>query len=302
MSALARKRSPRRTGLGQLSQYEPIELVLDWSKRDSVPPPPLSFAICTPSFNQANFLDETIQSVLGQRYPRVNYWVQDGDSTDRTRDVLERWSEHGLRYNIAPDEGQADAINRGFGQVDGEIMAWLNSDDLLLPGSLNAVARTFEEHPEIDVVYGHRILIDSNSRDIGRWIMPKHEDEILTWADYIPQETMFWRRRLWEEVGGRLDVSFRFALDWDLILRFRDHGATFHRLPRFLGAFRVHDEQKTSAQLESVGDQEMQLLRTRYNGRPVTEREIWQHIKPYLTRASAYTAMWKLGLLRYGPI
>ena len=298
----ARKQSSWRTGLGQLNQYDAVEMdVIDSPTANPSSNLP-RIAICTPSFNQAPFLDQTIASVLSQGYTNLDYWVQDGGSTDESSEVLARWAESGLRYAIADDDGQADAINKGFAQVDGEIMAWLNSDDLLLPGSLEAVGRVFAEQPEVDVVYGHRILVDTAGRDIGRWIMPKHDDEILTWADYVPQETMFWRRSLWDTVGSQLDISFRFALDWDLILRFREAGAKFHRIPQFLGAFRIHEEQKTSAQMESLGDEEMARLRTREQGRPVTDREVWEHTKPYLVKASLYSSMWKLGLVDYGPI
>ena len=287
MSKTSRSKAAWRTGLGRLRQYEATESLrpgshVQGSQAQGSQTQSQRIAICTPSYNQADYLNETIPSVLSQGYPNLDYWVQDGGSTDESAEVLARWAESGLRYEIAPDDGQADAINKGFSQVDGEIMAWINSDDLLLPGSLAAVASVFKENSEVDVVYGHRILIDGDGRDIGRWIMPKHDDEILTWADYIPQETMFWRRSLWEKVGG-LDPSFRFALDWDLILRFRDAGATFHRIPRFLGAFRIHEEQKTSAQIESLGNEEMHKLRTRAKGRPVTDREVWQHTKPYLS-------------------
>ena len=298
----ARKQSSWRTGLGQLNQYDAVEMdVIDSPTANPSSNLP-RIAICTPSFNQAPFLDQTIASVLSQGYTNLDYWVQDGGSTDESSEVLARWAESGLRYEIADDDGQADAINKGFAQVDGEIMAWLNSDDLLLPGSLEAVGRVFAEQPEVDVVYGHRILVDTAGRDIGRWIMPKHDDEILTWADYVPQETMFWRRSLWDTVGSQLDISFRFALDWDLILRFREAGAKFHRIPQFLGAFRIQKEQKTSAQMESLGDEEMARLRTREQGRPVTDREVWEHTKPYLAKASLYSSMWKLGLVDYGPI
>ena len=132
----------------------------------------------------------------------------------------------------------AQAINRGFAHSTGDIMAYLNADDLLLPGSLNFVAAYFEAHPDIDVVYGHRVLIDADGAEIGRWVLPPHEDEVLSWADFVPQETLFWRRDMGERAGGAMDESFRFALDWDLLLRFRDAGARFVRLPRFLGAFR----------------------------------------------------------------
>lgn len=299
MSTEARKRSSWKTGLGRLSHYDAVagSENRSFGRAASVGGP--TIGICTPSYNQADYLDETIESVLSQGYPSLSYWVQDGNSTDHSAEVLERWGGKGLGYEMAPDDGQADAINRGFEHVEGDIMAWLNSDDLLLPGALHAVAEAFTTRPEVDVVYGHRILIDGAGRDIGRWIMPKHEDAILTWADYIPQETMFWRRSLWEKVGG-LDPSFRFALDWDLILRFRDAGANFHRIPLFMGAFRIHEEQKTSAQIESLGNHEMDFLRIRSKGRPVTEREVWEKTKPYLAKASVYSAMWKLGLVDYG--
>ena len=227
MIAQSRRNASWRTGLGRLRQYEPIEIDLGRPDTDNQSDPNVTFAIATPSLDQDTFVASTIASVLDQNYPGLQYIVQDGASSDSTKTILEDWAKRGLSFNSEPDTGQANAINRGFAHVDGEIMAWLNSDDMLLPGSLEAVARVFQSHPEVDVVYGHRINIDANGREIGRWIMPKHKDEILTWADYIPQETMFWRRSIWDAAGGELDESFRFALDWDLILRFRDQGATF---------------------------------------------------------------------------
>src|SRR5262249_36979350 len=190
------------------------------------------------------FLERTLKSVLGQGYPRLEYIVQDGGSTDETAEVLERY--RGLLHHCesAPDRGQAHAINLGFGHGTGEILAYLNSDDLLLPGTLHYVAHYFATHPEVDAVYGHRVLIDENDAEVGRWVLPPHNDALLSWADYVPQETLFWRRRIWDKVGASLDETFQFALDWDLLIRFRDAGARFVRLPRFLGGFRVHAQQK----------------------------------------------------------
>ncbi len=298
----ARRRAPWKTGLGQLRQYPPAPLALAQVVETLPMPAGPTISICTPSFNQAEFLDSTIDSVMSQGYPALDYWVQDGASTDDTQGVLSRWGTKGLRYESVPDDGQADAINRGFARLSGDIMAWLNSDDLLLPGSLASVARVFLENPDVDVVYGHRILIDGAGHDIGRWILPKHEGDVLSWADYIPQETMFWRRELWDAVGGQLDTTFQFALDWDLILRFRDAGAKFHRIPRFLGAFRIHEEQKTSAEMESLGAKEMALLRQRATGRAVSQAEASSQVKSYLARATAYSAMWKVGLVDYGNL
>jgi hypothetical protein len=93
-------------------------------------------------------------------------------------------------------------------------MAFLNSDDLLLPGSLAYVAGYFARHPEVDVIYGHRMLIDEYHRRVGVWLIPARADRVLRWSDCIPQETLFWRRSTWEAAGGRMDEDFRFALDW----------------------------------------------------------------------------------------
>ena len=286
--------------LGVLDQYppRPLRVPPSYRRRPTLECPP-SISLVTPSFEQALFVERTIRSVLDQDYPRLEYIVQDGGSRDGTLDVLERYRAHLTRCVSARDRGQANALNVGFAETTGEIMAYLNSDDVLLPGALHAVAAAFTEHPEVDVVYGHRVVIDEEDREIGRWVLPPHEDRVLTWADYVPQETLFWRRRIWDRVGGAIDESFRFALDWDLLLRFRDAGARFLRLPRFLGCFRVHAAQKTSAQMEAVGLAEMARLRERCHGRPVVSAEIHQHLRSYLGRHLVLHKLYRLGLLSY---
>jgi glycosyltransferase involved in cell wall biosynthesis len=209
--------------------------------------------------------------------------VQDGGSGDGSVDLLGRYAHELSGWATEPDSGQADAINRAFAQTSGEIMGWLNSDDLLLPGALAYVARYFVEHPDVDVVYGDRLMIDADDGEIGAWILPRHDDRVLTYADYVPQETLFWRRRIWEATGEALDTQFAYALDWDLLLRFQAAGARMAHLPRFLGAFRVHDEQKTSADLV-VGLHEMNLLRERVHGRPVPMDEVLRMLTSYFVR------------------
>jgi hypothetical protein len=286
--------------LGVLDQYPPRPLSLPSAAaaRPDLRVPPL-ITVVTPSFGQAAFLERTLRSVLDQDYPRLEYIVQDGGSRDGTIAILERYRDRLARCVSAPDRGQADAINRGFAGTTGEVMGYLNSDDLLLPGTLHAVAAAFERHPEVDVIYGHRVVIDEEDREIGRWVLPTHDDDVLSWADYVPQETLFWRRRIWERAGARMDESFRFALDWDLLLRFRDAGARFLRLPRFLGCFRVHAAQKTSAQMEAVGLAEMARLRERCHGRPVVSAEIHPHLRSYLGRHLVLHKLYRLGLVSY---
>jgi GT2 family glycosyltransferase len=144
-------------------------------------------------------------------------------------------------------------------------MAWLNSDDLIGPGVLRYVAEYFAQHDDVDVIYGHRIIIDDEDCDVGRWIMPRHDPATLEWIDYVPQETLFWRKRAWDLVGG-IDPSFQFALDWDLLARFQQAGCKMVRVPYFLGAFRVHPEQKTSQAIHTVGAEEMRRIRRRFHG------------------------------------
>ncbi len=260
--------------------------------------PPL-ISIVTPSFNQAEFLGATINSVLAQGYPKLEYIVQDGGSQDGTLKVLEELSGSLAHWESTPDGGQANAVNLGMRRATGDILAWLNSDDLLLPGSLAYVAAHFERHPEVDVVYGNRILIDAEGRDIGRWIMPPHDEETLRWADYVPQETLFWRRGIWEAIGGCLDEDFHFALDWDMLLRFREAGARMARLPRFTGAFRIHDLQKNYT-IGHVHGREVRKLIGRTHGRAMSAREIHRHMKPFFRRHIACDRLYRLGLLRYG--
>ncbi len=268
-------------------------------RRARAPEPAPRISIVVPSFNQARFIGATFESVLEQDYPELELIVEDGASSDDTLEVIAGYQGRLAHVSSEPDEGQADAINKGFARSSGEIMAWLNSDDLLLPGTLAYVASYFEAHPEVDVVYGHRVLVDEEGMEIGRWAMPAHDDEILSWADYLPQETMFWRRSIWERTGAGLDTSFRFALDWDLVLRFRDAGARFVRLPRYLGAFRVHEEQKSSAQVSTVGRGEMDRLRSRTHGRRVSQREVNDAIKPYLRRHRWTDRLQRLHLIRH---
>jgi carbamoyltransferase len=286
-----RMRAPK---LGRLYQYPPRPLVLPRqfaaNQLKSFP----KISIVTPSFNHGMFIERTLKSVLDQGYPSLEYVVQDGGSTDETRSILERYSSQLHYWECAADAGQSQAINRGFAHTSGEIMAWLNSDDVLLPGSLQFVGGYFVKNPDVDVIYGHRLLIDANDAEVGRWVMPPHQNNVLVWADYIPQESLFWRRRAWVRAGGTVDESFHFAVDWDLLLRFRKSGARFVRVPQFLAAFRVHPQQKTSAQISELGVKEMDRLRTREHGRPVSKDEIERHTAPYLLRHLLHHGLYRL--------
>ena len=245
-----------------------------------------SIGVVTPSFQHAEFIGRTIDSVLAQRYPALRYTVQDGASTDGTLDILRRSESAGdLTFVSEPDRGQADAINRGFTRIDTDIMAWLNPDDLYLPGALTTVGRYFRDHPEVDVVYGHRIVVDAQGREVGRWWLPEHSRAAVEWRCYVPQESMFWRRSLFDAVGGRLDDTFEFAMDWDLVARFAEAGAEFRRLPRPLGGFTTHPQQKSRASRAAIGEPEFARIRRRMLPTPAARARARAESAAYLLRS-----------------
>ncbi len=279
--------------LGNLNQHAPRKLALPshYYKTTHLSKTP-KISIVTPSFKQAYFIERTIKSVLDQSYPNLEYYIQDGNSQDGTKEILEQYNDALAGWESIPDNGQSNAINLAFCKTTGDIMAWINSDDILLPGSLNYIAEYFNQHPEIDVVYGHRILIDENDQQIGRWIMPPHDNDILSWVDYIPQETLFWRRHIWDKAGGKIEESFGFAMDWDLLVRFRNAGARFACLPRFLGGFRIHSSQKTTAAISEIGFQEMGRIRKQSLGYLPSDIEIRKAVFPYLLRHTFADMSW----------
>lgn len=292
--------------LGRLQHYAPrpqrnVQHPLQPNGTDGTHLP--SIGIVTPSYQQGRFLGATIKSVLDQGYPRLSYWIQDGASTDESVEVIRSHADRLAGWQSAPDKGQSHAINLGFRDLDCEVMAYLNADDLLLPGALPAVGECFRRNPNIDVIYGDRIIIDEQGSEIGNWRLPRHNDAVLSWADYVPQETLFWRRSAWDRAGGRIDESFRFAMDWDLLLRLRDTGARFHHMPRFLGAFRIHREQKTSAAMITAGEPEMAILRRRALGYDPTRRQIRRATAPYLLAHMATDLSQRLrDILRRGAL
>jgi len=293
---LRRTREIFRPRLGSLNQYQPRPLSVEGYKN---PKPGRQghhpkISIVTPSYGHGAFIEKTLLSVLDQQYPNLEYFVQDGASKDSTVDVLRNHEAKLAGWASEKDSGQSQAINRGFAKTSGEIMAWLNSDDLLLPGALATVSDYFSRHPKVDVVYGNRLMIDANGMEIGRWIIPGHNSAVLSWADFVPQETMFWRRRIWDKIGGQIDESFCFAMDWDMLLRFRDAGANFAHIPQFLGAFRIHEHQKTSANIDDIGHQEMDKIRVRELGRVPSSIEINRAILPFLLKHVAVDMLYRI--------
>jgi glycosyltransferase involved in cell wall biosynthesis len=286
----------RQNGLGILRQYDPRPV-----QQEGFPTRRLAgdrcptISIVTPAFNQGRTLSETIRSVISQDYPRLEYAVIDGGSSDKTKEVLAKFKSD-LSYCVSePDRGQADAIVKGFGHLQGEIMAYLNSDDLLMPGALSFVGRYFATHPNVDVIYGHRVIIDENSAEVGRWILPRHHARAIRHFDYVPQETLFWRRSIYETVGG-LNPAFHFAMDWDLLLRFIAAKARFSRVPYFLACFRVHPNQKTHTLFNSVGERERLRLLMREHPEGCDAKSMQRMQDWYRLQSSVCGGLLKVGI------
>lgn len=284
--------------LAQFDQYKPRPLTVPKTYVvEEIPSNAPAISVITPSLNQGRYIEQALSSVLDQGYPNLEYVVQDGGSTDGTAQILERYGPRITSWSTQPDRGQADAINRAFAKTSGEILAFLNADDILLPGALAYVGRFFAEHPDVDVVYGHRIVVDDRGQEVGRWVLPPHDDRSLRWVDYVPQETAFWRRRIWERSGASVSEEYELVFDWELFLRFLDAGARFARLPRFVAAVRSHPGQKSQRYLQG-GEIECRTLRAAHLGREPSDGEIAAAIRGYQLKQLAWHAAFRARLIR----
>jgi len=203
-------------------------------------------SIVTPSFNQASFLEQTLRSVLEQDYPNLEYIVIDGGSSDGSLEIIHKYADRLAYWQSQPDQGQTDAINQGFARASGEILAWLNSDDLLLPGAVSAAVRALQVHPEAAMVYGDALLINAEGKAIGKFPAAQTDYRKLRRGYvHIPQQASFFRADLWRQVGP-LDVSFYFAMDYDLWVRLAALAPLVY-VPELWAAFRLHGAGKSIA-------------------------------------------------------
>lgn len=203
-------------------------------------------SIITPSYNQAKYLEKTIKSVLDQDYPEIEYIVIDGGSTDGSVEILRKYETRLAGWISEPDRGQTDAINKGFARASGEVLAWLNSDDILEPGAVREAVAYLQQHPAAGMVYGDCNFIDAADRVIGKFAAAQTDYRRLRQGYvHIPQQASFFRTDLWRRVGP-LDPSFYFAMDYDLWVRLA-RLAPLHYTPRLWANFRLHGDAKTIA-------------------------------------------------------
>ncbi len=208
-------------------------------------------SIVTPSFNQAEFLEETIQSILGQGYPNLEYIIIDGGSTDGSLEIIKKYERHLHFWCSEPDGGQYDAINKGFSHSTGEILAWLNSDDMYFPWTLRTVSSIMSDLPQVEWLTTLKPGIwDRHGFCLGFREVSGYSREAFLDGNFLPsrgciqQESTFWRRSIWEKAGGYVSTTYKLASDFDLWSRFYLHSNLFGTTSP-LGGFRYQENQKS---------------------------------------------------------
>ena len=223
----------------------------------------LKVSIVTPSFNQGEFLGDTIASVLNQDYPHIEYLVIDGGSTDGSVDIIKSFAERLAYWESLPDRGQAHAINKGLERANGDILGWLNSDDVLLVDTVSGVVKTFKTHPDVDVVYGRLKRIDVHGNEIPTPELPKDrvtfDKSLVVGECVVNQPGCFWRRRIMDEVG-LLQEDLQYSLDYEYWIRMALSGALFYRLTEPVARFRLSGGSKTVGHTAKMAEEQLSVL------------------------------------------
>lgn len=221
-------------------------------------------SVITPSYNQGQFIEETILSVLNQDYPNIEYIIIDGGSTDQTVEVIKKYADKISYWVSEKDKGQADAINKGFRRATGDILCWLNSDDYYMPGTLSYVAKKLN-HSNLEILFGEVDHIYEPIMNIKHSnVKSKFVNYQLELYDYIIQPGSFWTKSVWEAVGN-VNLDLHFVFDWDLFLRAKKTGTLYTYTSRVMAMYRVHDGHKTSSGGEKR-QKEIEYMLSEYSG------------------------------------
>lgn len=240
-------------------------------------------SIVTPSFNQGEYIEKTILSVLCQDYKEIEYIVVDGLSDDKTLEILEKYKQYIDVILIEKDSGQSDALNKGFSLATGDILAYLNSDDCYASTDVISTAvKYFQNYPDVDVIYGRRDIVDECGFLVNFYPYQPFSKPILYLCDYIPQECSFWTRVIYEKAGSYISKEFDFAMDYELWLRFLEFDANFLAVDELFGLFRYYASQKSRAQWHTKGLPEIARLHQKYLNRYIPEAEMSDYFHEYV--------------------
>ncbi len=204
----------------------------------------LKISIVTPSYNQGQYLEETIQSVLDQNYPNLEYIIMDGGSTDNSVEVIKKYESRLAHWESQPDGGQADAINKGFNMATGDILAWLNSDDYYTPGTFQLISELFARD-DMKIVFGECVLYHQETgKKKSSTVFEHAKSHQIELSDYIVQPSSFWTKKTWDLVGN-LNVNLVYTFDWDWFIRAKRKGVHWHPVDKALSVYRYHHQHKT---------------------------------------------------------
>ncbi len=212
----------------------------------------------TPSYNQDKYIEQTLCSVLEQDYPHIEYLVADGLSIDSSVEIIKKYSDQLIWWVSEKDSGQGEAINKGLSRAKGEILAWLNSDDYYLPGTLAKVVKVFEENPNVVMVYGDMLVVDEHGQTTNTLKYNQLSLQDLLCFQIIGQPSVFFRREILEQTGA-LDTTFHFLLDHHLWLQIAQQGKILH-VPQIWSAARYHAEAKNRAKAAEFGQEAFRVL------------------------------------------
>lgn len=203
--------------------------------------------VVTPSYNQAQFLEQTILSVIGQQYPNLEYIIMDGGSTDGSIDIIKKYQQHFAHWQSEKDNGQGAAINAGFARATGDILCWINSDDMYLPGTLLKIGLIFSKINKPTIVFGNCLHFHQlNPKTRGSDVVRGHELLDLELVDYIIQPSSFWNRSTWDKVGA-INEKYNFVFDWDWFIRSQKAGVQFIPIQEYLSLYRIHEAHKSGS-------------------------------------------------------
>jgi glycosyltransferase involved in cell wall biosynthesis len=257
-------------------------------------------SIVTPSYNQVKYLESTILSVLEQDYPNIEYAVVDGGSKDGSLEIIQAYADRLAFWISEPDSGQTEAINKGFDRAQGEILAYLNSDDVYQQGAVFEAVHYLQDHPEVGMVYGDANYIDEKGEVLGKFPAAQTDYRRLrSGYVHIPQQAAFFRARLWRMVGP-LDPSFYFAMDYDLWVRIAAL-SPIHYHPRLWAAFRLHGDTKTIATADRCWPEMMRVHRRLGGGNlsvifvKYLLRRLLEPLLPFRLHARLWLQQWAMG-------
>jgi len=238
-------------------------------------------SIVTPSLNQGQFLEECIKSILDQGYENLEYIIIDGGSSDCSIDIIKKYKQFITYWVSEIDRGQSHAINKGFLRSTGDIVSWLNSDDLLAKGTLKKISNIFSEDNEIDMVYGDYYFVDNNGIPIKLWTQLKYSSTAL-WSGYnfITQPGSFYKRKIIDEVGF-LDETLHYLMDFDLYLKLDLKKTRIKYIPEVLSYFRLHDGSKTSEFKNKFLEEKEFIFNTKYQGMKLVPYKYRKYLSYY---------------------